>query len=636
MQLSLSENYDYQLVFKENIDELFISLSIGGSFQKSLIKEFSVLSIKDKSNSYLLYNAGNLCQKIAKFILKSKIKKVVLFGSNDAGYATIIWAHLLCRFLHKYDIYIGFISINPNFKINTTTFPKSILLGTKNYLNFEEFFNHYNRYPMQGFIYLPINNQDKYFINHSNIRVFHTDYLEKDINYFVRNSISCSINFLDIIKKQYASTGRKPWQENSERFLSQNIPTLQSLLKYFSDENCQENGFLTKGCFDISIFEDKKIIVFISQISQIINAIYWIKKYKNKENVLLIVEYTRHNINTPQMIFDHYLSIKDDFSNLDLMFLEIPLSNKINYLAFYFFEIKYRNLLNKFNHDLVVMNSMIHRSAVLGWVAKETSKVYLIEEGLGTYLQIDKIRKARQIGYNPLFCNDIDYTQCALIWNFGTKVMQKSILGFLDFDKYYLAFTEIMKGSKNTQYFNPVKTYVEQNINNQEAKYEIVSTIQAMTLGSDFILYIDQNVGFETNIFYEKIIKQLIIDYPKEKILFIMHPKNQHNKHAILYLANQMNVSDRVFLLDFGGKYKAELIISLSNPASVCSLHSSTLIYCKTLGYQGRIVSIALPIIETTKEINNVTAHKNLIEATKPLKLVDGYATRANKIEFVL
>lgn len=636
MNLCLPKNYEYRFISNKNSDVLFISETIGSKFQSSVLKNVSLLSIKDKGKTFLLYNVGSLCQKIADFVLQSHIKKIILFGSNKVAYATIIWSYLLSRFLHKHNINIGFVAINPTINPDITHLSQKEVSGIKNYLNFGEFLNNYQDYPIQGFIYLPINKKDKYFTNNPNIRVFHTNYSEQDINYFINKSVSCSADYLNIVRKQYLTTGRDNWREYADRYLENNIPTLQSILQCLTQNISQTNSFLRKGNFDTPTHSKTRIIIAVAQISQIINATYWVEQYKKLDSILIVVEYTKANLNTPQTIFDYYLSIRQNNENIKLLFLEIPLSNKVNFNSFQFFEKKYTRILEKIKNDTVVINSIINRSAILGWVAKSRAKVYLIEEGLGTYLQISQVTKLRKIKYNPIFYNNIDYMEHSLIWNFGTEVMKKSLMGFLEFDKYYLTFLEVFnqKNSAIYYHFYPIKEYVTRNIRNNEIQQEIISTVQEITSDNNFILYIDQNFGIDINLFYQKIIHQLIEIYPKEKIFFIIHPKNQHNKNNIRHMLKQMNVENKIFLLDFSGRHKAELIIKILNPISICSLCSSTLVYCKALDYRGKIISISLPIIEEIKEIDSISARQNLIEATKSLKLVD-CMVKGNQIEFV-
>lgn len=120
MQLSLPKNYEYQSTINNDSDTLFVALAAGGKFQASLIQQVSTLSIKDKGKTFLLYNVGSLCQKIADFVLQSHIKKIILFGSNKVAYATIIWSYLLSKFLHRHNINIGFVAINPTINPDIT------------------------------------------------------------------------------------------------------------------------------------------------------------------------------------------------------------------------------------------------------------------------------------------------------------------------------------------------------------------------------------------------------------------------------------------------------------------------------------------------------------------------------------
>lgn len=626
MSLSLPKYYEYQLTINNDLETLFVGLAVGNKFQEPLIRQVFILSIKDRGKTLLLYNIGSLCKKIADFILHSRIKKVVLFGSNNAAYATIIWSFLLSQFLHKSSIDVGFVAINPNFNLKDEQFSPTELLGVKNYLNFDEVLHHYKQYPVQGFIYLPVGKQDEYFTDSPNIRVFYTNYLEQDINYFVKRSVSCSANYVNIVKRQYMTTGRNYWREDADRYLENNVPTLQSLINSLVLN--ESDNFLMMGDFDIIKYKKPENVIFISQISQLINALYWKKNYVKMSRTLLVVEYTQLNLNTPKMIFDHYLRIKKDFIDLDMVFFEIPIFKTINFNIFQYFEIKYKYILNIIKSPLIVINSMLNRSAILGNVAKTQSKVYLIEEGLGTYLQINQIKRDKMFGDNYIFNLKYNYVEKSLILNFGSVIMKESLKGFLNFDKFYLTFTNAIKQKNdNVVYFNHIQLYVDENIYDPNIKKDILNNTKVNN--NEMVLYIDQDYGVDGNIFYQIIITILLKMYQKEKIFIIMHPKNQHNKHHIVRLSEEMNVSDRIFLLDLKGKYKAELIISLVNPKSICSLCSSTLVYCRLLQYQGDIISITPSVLQELEKLNYHLVYEKLKEYTKALNLVD------TKVNFV-
>lgn len=75
MQLHLPKHYEYQSTINNDSSTLFVGLVAGGKFQESPIKQVSTLSVKDRRKTFLLYNVGSLCQKIADFVLQSHIKK---------------------------------------------------------------------------------------------------------------------------------------------------------------------------------------------------------------------------------------------------------------------------------------------------------------------------------------------------------------------------------------------------------------------------------------------------------------------------------------------------------------------------------------------------------------------------------
>lgn len=54
-----------------------------------------------------------------------------MFGSNKVAYATIIWSYLLSRFLHKHNINIGFLAINPTINPDITHISQKEVLGIK-------------------------------------------------------------------------------------------------------------------------------------------------------------------------------------------------------------------------------------------------------------------------------------------------------------------------------------------------------------------------------------------------------------------------------------------------------------------------------------------------------------------------
>lgn len=354
MQLSLPKDYEYQSIIDKHSDALFIGLAVGGKFQESPIKQVSTLSIKDKGKTFLLYNVGSLCQKIADFILKSHIKKVVLFGSNNASYATIIWAYLLSRFLHKNDIRVGFVAINPTINPVTTHLSQKELLGIKNYLDFSEFLNNYQNYPVQGFIYLPINKIDKYFSNNPNVKVFHTNYLEQDINYFINKSVSCSSDYLNIVRKQYIATGRDNWREDADRYLENNIPTFIACLKSLI-ANSKDN-FILMGNFDNHFNNNKnKVVLLAMSASQFLNALSWIEKFEKKYDLFIIlIQYSRINISTCGYIFSLYKQLCADNDKIVILFKELPFSVGVSFGDWYFFEksfdFTFKTIKQKNNH----------------------------------------------------------------------------------------------------------------------------------------------------------------------------------------------------------------------------------------------------------------------------------------------
>ncbi|WP_227430027.1 polysialyltransferase family glycosyltransferase [Psychrobacter sp. I-STPA6b] len=607
--MKLSDVYECKYENK-NTSTVIITLSIGRNYLKSPILNISSLCIKENKKSLFLFNIGSTCKKIYDIVSESKINNIIVFGSGYSAYAAILWSGILNRIFKNKNKEgaVRFICIEPYLdvvkQVEVNNITGSIYSAIKPYIDFNSFIKKFGKF-IRGTVYVSKDKNKTYFDDLYDIEIFQVNFYSDDMNYFMKKSVSVSLNFNSIVYAQCKSKNRIYNFEMAKKCIYNNIPSVKTLCKI---SNLQKDSFIRSNLFNMFSVSNTKYLFVITNISQYFNAISWIDDYKIKDEFVIIVQYTFVNINMPQLIYENFLKQREKY-NMNILFFEIPLSNKVSFNGYLYFEVKYNNLLSVINPEIVVLTSMENRTAILGNLSKKYSLVYLLEEGLGTYLQIQKFKNPKT--YNTaLHLKPYEYHEYALINCFGSKVMKESIYGFLKFDRAYITFPNVLNNFVSAEYFNPLVSYIDKHIK------DIFKVQKSLKIDkkNGFIIYIDQVWGFPNIDFYSSIFKILLRNCNGKKILFQLSPKNIEYKDEVIRLIKKLGLEDVIIIFDFDILYKVEFLVSILNPDAVYSLCSSALIYLKVISPNIPRFSIAKSLL---LEINNSDTYLSYSVACK-------------------
>ena len=93
----------YQAVYKSHeSDNLIITFTpTNGFFLYNNDLNAHKICISTNQPNYYIFNPGNACNKLSKYIEKLDVKKILLIGSSKAGLASILWGELIKRNINK-------------------------------------------------------------------------------------------------------------------------------------------------------------------------------------------------------------------------------------------------------------------------------------------------------------------------------------------------------------------------------------------------------------------------------------------------------------------------------------------------------------------------------------------------------
>lgn len=611
-QLKLPSIYQYKTHLNHASKSLVVTLSMTPNkfdLPSPLNQTTSNIQISDGCNSLFLYKVGLACAGLADYIKKYQFETVVLYGSKRSALAALLWSSILDRILSGVNSQC--ICINPELDVEqqiyhdvltkTQISNSSFLVHLKEFLSPERFLVSNNLNP-KGAIYLAHNNSiPKSFKRFADLTIFQTKHHVDDINYFLKTAISASQNGYLTVFKQKDVQHKYCDQNIALEQVNQNYPTVIAGMKSITEHGDLSKLFLGNHVdMEHDNFENHAVYI-IETFNQYINAINCQSINEKYRNITLIFQYTRINLTMSLMVMEHYLknNLKNT-SNIQLKFYEIYSSNRVNYLDFFNFQNKYHRLIENTKINNLIVTSLEYRTAILCHTARAcgVNKIMLIEEGLGTYDQINRYHLNQK--FKHFVCQKVhyrDYVQEALIANLGNKVMKNSIKGFFDFNEAYIA-APFMFGN-NAKLYSPVQSYIDQNA---ELIPMIVEALKENNPDSKPIhIYADQTFGLPIEDYYDSIIEILDNIIPKDElIIFQLHPKSFNDKPFVEQLI--ANKSNRFLFIDFDKPVRIELIVYAIKPKSFYSLTSSSLFYVQLLMPEIETVTFATKLLVRLKE----------------------------------
>lgn len=95
--LKIGQPSCYQIMYQDNASQnLVVTFTPNrGFFLQDYDLNASKLCIASNRPNYYLWNVGLACDRIASFLKDTEIKYIICIGLSKAGFASILWAHLL-------------------------------------------------------------------------------------------------------------------------------------------------------------------------------------------------------------------------------------------------------------------------------------------------------------------------------------------------------------------------------------------------------------------------------------------------------------------------------------------------------------------------------------------------------------
>ncbi|UXZ04108.1 alpha-2,8-polysialyltransferase family protein [Moraxella nasicaprae] len=607
-QLNLPFNYQYQYQAGENHSDLLISLSTSINkfdLPSPLGKSVSLLEITEGIGSFFLYKTELVCEKLFDFIQAQNIEKVIIFGSKYSSSAAFLWSAILESMLRPVGKSCHCICVDLNNNLSLAKASRdyqSLYMHTKSYVDPLAFIKTKNLQPF-GAVYLSKQNHtlQETLKQFPNFHVFNTEFDENDINYFIKTNITASRNGYSNVFKQKKVQKLNCNDEFATLQIGQNLPTPTAIMKSIIEH--KNYTYFLKNHLDLNETSlEGQAVYFVETFNQYINAINCQASNQKYAKITIIAQYTRLNLKMMDLIINYHLENNLHNQDTSLKFYEIHLSNQVNFLDFFIFNKRYEQLIKKTRLNNLIVTSSEYRTAILCHTAKSLqSKVFLIEEGLGTYDQINRLhinKNYRHYISQPKHFRN--YTQESLIENFGNSIMKKAIKGFLEFDSIYIAVPSMLPTVQSEKY-NPVEQYI---LENQNLIEDIQTTIQKHNPKSlPISVYADQTFGFATEEHYQAVIKALDNTVPKDHlIVFQLHPKNFSDRAVIQKLIEELDVTHQFAFIDFNQPIRIELLVSAIKPEALHSITSSSLFYTQLLFPEVRSFSLADEFLKNLNE----------------------------------
>lgn len=627
-QLNLPFSYQYQYQASENRSDLLITLSISINkfdLPSPLGRSISLLKITEGISSFFLYKTELVCKKLFNFIQEQNIEKVIIFGSKYSSVAAFLWSAILNNMLRLVGKSCHCICVDLNENLSLTKAScnyQSLYAYCMSYVNPLTFIKNKNLQP-SGVIYLSKQNHNlqETLKQFPNLHVFSTKFDQNDINYFIKTNITASRDGYSNVFKQKKVQKLNCDDKFATLQIGQSFPTPTAAMKSMIEH--KNYTYFLENHLDLDkINLGGQAVYFVETFNQYINAINCQAINQKYAKITIIAQYTRLNLKMMDLIINHHLERDLYVQNISLKFYEIHLSNQVNFLDFFIFNKRYERLIEKTRLNNLIVTSSEYRTAVLCHTAKSLqSKVFLIEEGLGTYDQINRLhinKNYRHCIYQPKHFRN--YIQESLIENFGNSIMKSSTKGFLEFDSTYIAVPSMLPTVHGERY-NPVEQYI---LENQNLIGNIKATIKKHNPRSlPISVYADQTFGFATEEHYQAVVKALDDVVPKNHlIVFQLHPKNFSDRAVIQKLIEDLAITRPFAFIDFDQPIRIELLISAIKPAALYSITSSSLFYAQLLFPKIGSFSIADEFLKNLNELgcNHQAGLKMVFQHAQELK----------------
>jgi tetratricopeptide (TPR) repeat protein len=347
-------------------------------------------------------------------------------------------------------------------------------------------------------------------------------------------------------------------------------------------------------------YDNLFVISHMGQLKQVESLI----NYEKLENNLLIILYTKKNLNIPQGIDKQ----KDDTLFDKSILFQLPnYPNNYRLKSLVYMNRNYKELLSIVKPlNLYLLSFENHYSLLAKNAKNKNINLVLVEEGTATYK-------------NP---NLSEYTNQQ---NFLKKITAKllsveSVFNwFTNFDEVYAAFPELLKqtfSAKNYHRFfvHMGRVEIDENTLKLIEEYKITK--------NDFI-YVNQRYAIDDNDFTNAILTILdtISRYYNAKIFIKMHPKDRDNLKK-MFISKIKTSNNIVFIKE--NEFLIEPAIQAIQPKGVIGLTSTSLVYTPFVSASTKVYSIKpwfmslIPNNEKNKEgIKIINDHYLILEQFK-------------------
>lgn len=377
---------------------------------------------------------------------------------------------------------------------------------------------------------------------------------------------------------------------------------------------------------------------------------------QNLQDNLLVVLYTYKNIQVPSDVqegIDESLFSQVIFTKIPHGLQKDNIQKNIR-LNFVYKKIL---SLSKFK-TLYINSFEGHYNIVLSLAKSAQLKLVLVEEGTATYKlksgQFESFTPADQkitqaflkqsfmetIGQSQIFKKavkvkktyqknrnlsaawqqaDISYRDTKLLTQFGSQVgkfgkkvwnapmVQKSAVNlyakafpvmankpFVDFDKVYASYPELLVGDFGTSKIEPFFAYNQFGDDDLKIANE---AIEQYKIGADDVLFISQRYALDLRLYMKELDNLFRALSASHRVLIKLHPK-ENDFILQMYQTMAMMSGGRIVVLDHCSKIPAEALLAVSSVKAVIGLTSSTLIYAPLMRRDIQVISIAKLLIE--------------------------------------